>query len=176
MKRIWILAMTCLSVLSSHALVVNVDGYGQLPAEVMEITISEAQKDPLTGKDQMGIKGTLFSTEPVSVMMLRSAEGLQDEFCCAGQCTAGNGLREEYLEFAPKGVENWYAHYTPVAGSNEQITYIFSDGWETLTLIVHYNFTTQSVENVQRDEVPCTKIIKDGILYIIKNNKTYTIL
>lgn len=176
MKRIWMLALSCLSMLSANALIVNVEGYGELTALGMEITINEAESDPLTGNLQMGLRGTLLSGGPISVTIVRSSAGLTDEFCCAGQCTSGNGQTEEMLNFAPQGVADWYTHYTPVAGSEEQITYIFSEGLESYTLIVHYNYQTQGIEEVPSDQAPSTKVIQDGILYIIKDNKTYTIL
>lgn len=177
MKRIWMMAVAvCLSMMSANALIVSIDGLGDIPADGKEITMNEAETDPLTGEIRMGLKGSLLSRTPVTVTIRRSATGLTDEFCCAGQCTSGNKEKEETLHFTPNGNAGWYTHYTPAAGSKETITYTFSDGGESLVLTVHYNYETQGIEDVQEDKASYTKVIKDGILYIIKDNKTYTIL
>ena len=80
MKLLWILA-----------LIISVANYGDIPAEGMELTINEAEEDILSGDMLMKISGTLLSTNPLTVTITRSAEGLNDEFCCANQCTVGNG-------------------------------------------------------------------------------------
>lgn len=169
-------AVVCLSMMSANALIVSVDNYGDIPTEGMEITIDEAKINPLSGKAQMGLQGSLLSDTPITVTISRSAAGIEDEFCCAGQCIYGNGQLSETLNFTPAGMADWYNHYTPVSGSQETITYTFSDGSESYVLTVHYNYATQGIEEVLSDQVPSTKIIQDGILYIIKDNKKYTIL
>lgn len=177
MKRILMMAVTvCLSIMSANALIVSVEDHGEISAEGMEITMDQAETDPLTGVSTMGLKGSLLSQAPVTVTIRRSASGLTDEFCCANQCTSGNKATEETLSFTPNGDADWYTHYTPAAGSKETIIYTFSDGSESYALTVHYNYATQGIEDVQEDKAPCTKVIKEGILYIIKGNKTYTIL
>ena len=165
MKLLWILA-----------LIISVANYGDVPTEGMEITVKEAEEDILTGDMQMKLEGTLLCTNPLTVTITRSAEGLNDEFCCANQCTVGNRETSEDLSFTPDGMANWYIHYTPTPGSYETINYLFDDGTESRSLTVHYDYTTQDVESVQKSEVRSQKIFKDGILYIITDNKTYTIL
>ena len=165
MKLLWILA-----------LIINVANYGDILAEGMELTINEAEEDILSGDMQMKLEGTLLCTNPLTVTITRSAAGITDEFCCANQCTVGNGETSEDLSFTPDGMANWYIHYTPTPGSYETITYLFSDGSESRSLKVHFDYTTQDVESVQKSEVRSQKILKDGILYIITDNKTYTIL
>ena len=165
MKLLWILA-----------LIISVANQGDVPAEGMEITVKEAEEDILTGDMQMKLEGTLLCTNPLTVTITRSAAGITDEFCCANQCTVGNRETSEDLSFTPDGMANWYIHYTPTPGSYETITYLFSDGSESRSLTVHYDYTTQDVESVQKSEVRSQKILKDGILYIITDNKTYTIL
>ncbi len=41
--------------------------------------------------------------------------------------------------------------------------------------IIHFNYapTTQGIEDVQKDELQCTKVLRDGQLYIVKNGKIY---
>lgn len=158
------------------ALVISITGYDEIPEEGMELTINEAQEDIMTGDMQMKVEGSLICTTPLTVTITRSTAGLKDEFCCAGQCTAGNGETTETLSFTPEGMAAWYIHYTPTPDSYETVTYLFNDGSESRSLTVHYDYTTQSVEQVQHPEVKTQKILRDGILYIIKNNKKYTIL
>lgn len=165
MKLLWILA-----------LIISVAGQGDIPAEGMELTINEAEEDILSGDMQMKVSGTLLSTNPLTVTITRSEEGLKDEFCCAGQCTAGNGKTSENLSFTPDGMANWYIHYTPTPGSYETITYLFSDGSESRSLTVHFDYTTQGIQNTDHSVDRVQKVLRDGILYIITDNKTYTIL
>lgn len=165
MKLLWILA-----------LIINVAGQGDIPAEGMELTINEAEEDILSGDMLMKVSGTLLSTNPLTVTITRSAEGLNDEFCCANQCTVGNGKTSEDLSFTPDGMANWYIHYTPTPGSYETITYLFSDGSESRSLTVHFDYTTQGIQNTDHSVDRVQKVLRDGILYIITDNKTYTIL
>ena len=165
MKLLWILA-----------LIISVAGQGDIPAEGMELTINEAEEDILSGDMQMKVSGTLLSTNPLTVTITRSEEGLNDEFCCANQCTAGNGETSEDLSFTPDGMANWYIHYTPTPGSYQTITYLFSDGSESRSLTVHFDYTTQGIQNTDHSVDRVQKVLRDGILYIITDNKTYTIL
>lgn len=176
MKRNYILAVLCLLLTTNvHALIVSVDGYGEVPETGLEMTVNEAEEDPLSGKMTMGISGTLLTATPLTVTITRSSAELSDEFCCAGQCTAGNGDTSETLVFQPNGIANWYCHYTPAVGSNETVTYCFSDNQESRSIIVHYQYQEQGLEEIQ-DSNKCAKILQNGILYIIKDNKKYTIL
>lgn len=165
MKLLWILA-----------LIINVANYGDIPEQGMELTINEAEEDILSGDMQMKVSGTLLSTNPLTVTITRSAEGLNDEFCCANQCTVGNGETSEDLSFTPDGMANWYIHYTPTPGSYQTITYLFSDGSESRRLTVHFDYTTQGIQNTDHSVDRVQKVLRDGILYIITDNKTYTIL
>ena len=160
------------------ALVISVTGYDEIPEQGMEITVNEAQEDILSGDMVMKVDGSLICSNPLTVTITRSSEGLIDEFCCAGQCTAGNGETTETLNFTPGGMASWYIHYTPTPGSYETITYLFDDGSESRTLTVHYDYTTQGMETVEsrKSKVESKKILRDGILYIIKDNQKYTIL
>lgn len=164
MKLLWILG-----------LIISITGYGDVPAEGLELTITEAEEDILSGEMQINLEGTLLCNEPLSVTITRSATELKDEFCCAGQCTAGNGELSETLHFTPNGLATWFSHYTPVAGSNETIIYRFDDGIETQTITVHYNYSAQGVETVTGNPSTVThKILHNGQLLIQQNDKTYT--
>ena len=165
MKLLWILA-----------LIISVAGQGDIPAEGTELTVNEAEEDILSGDMQMKLEGTLLCTNPLTVTITRSAAGITDEFCCANQCTVGNGETSEDLSFTPDGIANWYIHYTPTPGSYETITYLFSDGSESRSLTVHFDYTTQGIQNTDHSVDRVQKVLRDGILYIITDNKTYTIL
>ena len=165
MKLLWILA-----------LIISVANYGDIPAEGTELTVKEAYEDILSGDMQMKVNGTLLSTNPLTVTITRSAAGITDEFCCANQCTVGNKETSESLSFTPDGMANWYIHYTPTPGSYETITYLFSDGSESRSLKVHFDYTTQGIQNTDHSVDRVQKVLRDGILYIITDNKTYTIL
>ena len=165
MKLLWILA-----------LIISVAGQGDIPEQGTELTVKEAEEDILSGDMLMKVSGTLLSTNPLTVTITRSEEGLKDEFCCAGQCTAGNGETSEDLSFTPGGMANWYIHYTPTPGSYKTITYLFSDGSESRSLTVHFDYTTQGIQNTDHSVDRVQKVLRDGILYIITDNKTYTIL
>lgn len=158
------------------ALVISVTGYEDIPEQGMEVTVNEAYEDILSGDMLMKVEGSLICTNPLTVTITRSSEGLIDEFCCAGQCIGGNEETSQTLHFAPGGMASWYVHYTPTPGSYETITYLFDDGSENRTLTVHFDYTTQGVESIQNSEFRIQKVLRDGILYIIKDNKKYTIL
>lgn len=176
MKRnIWI-ALGLLMTMNSHALVVSVEGQGDIPEEGMELTITEAEEDILSGEMVMKLNGSLRCNGPLTVSISRSAEGITDEFCCANQCTGGNEERTEILNFNPGGMASWFIHYNPTSDSDETIVYTFTEGQEYRSLTVHYKYSSQGIENIQGDNVPCTKVLQDGIIYIIKDNKKYTIL
>ena len=160
------------------ALVISVTGYEDIPEQGMEVTVNEAYEYLLSGDMLMKVEGSLICSNPLTVTITRSSEGLTDEFCCAGQCIGGNEETTQTLHFAPGGMASWYIHYTPTPGSYETITYRFDDGSENRTLTVHFDYTTQGMETVEsrKSKVESKKILRDGILYIIKDNKKYTIL
>ena len=77
------------------------------------------------------------------------------------------------LNYTPEGLSNWYIHYNPAAGSNETITYTFSEETESLTMTVHFNYDSQDVEQISATQKGSQKILKDGIVLIIKDDKVY---
>lgn len=133
---------------NANALLVSVSGHGEISVEGMEITINEAELDPMTEKPRMELKGSLLCSGDLTVIINRPDTGLVDEFCCAGLCGAGSGEKSDTLQYTPNGMAEWFAHYTPAANSNVTIVYLFSDNTESRTLTVHYVYQTESIENV----------------------------
>ena len=177
MKRNWMILAGCLLVaINANALIVSVNGQGDIPEEGMELTLDEAEEDPLTGEMLMELDGNILSNGALTVAITRSEAGLTDEFCCAGQCTAGNGEMTEQLSFTPEGVATWFTHYAPRPNSRVTVTYLFADDDASRTLTVHYNYAAQGTEHVVSSDIKVTKILKDGIIYILQDNKKFTIL
>ena len=175
MKKNYLVALMCLMTINARALTVQVAEYGEIPAEGLEITVTDAYPDLLTGKMTMSIEGTLSCESSLEVTISRATEELEDEFCCSGHCHPGNGETTQTMTFSFGSQATWFAHYYPAADSQETIVYTFSADSTEKTLTVHYHYSAQGVEDVQtKDEG--TKVLRDGILYIEKNNKTYTIL
>ena len=178
MKRKLILAaLVLLGINNANALIVNVEGYGDIETAGMQIRLTDAKEDLLSGKWVFEINGSLLANGPLTVQIARSEEGIADEFCCAGQCTNGNGKKEESLNYAPDNIVNWFVHFYPEWGklTHSTTTYTFSDGNQTLTLVVSFNFDSQDIESVHSSDAGIQKILKDGIIYIIKDNKIYNL-
>lgn len=172
MKHLGLLFLLLLSI-PAHALVVSVDGYGNIPADGMVISLSEPEEDILTGDKHYVVKGSLISSTPLTVTITRSAANLEDEFCCAGQCTAGNGKASEQLEFTPGGMADWYVHMAADNGSCD-VTYCFSDGTESRTLTVHYIDPTEGIEITNdKSQITNRKVLRNGIIYIETENNIY---
>ena len=114
MKRKLILAaLVLLGMSNANALIVNVEGYGDIETTGMQISLTDVKEDPLSGKWVFEINGSLLANGPLTVQIARSEEGIADEFCCAGQCTNGNGQKEESLNFATDDVVTWFVHFYP---------------------------------------------------------------
>ena len=175
MKHLGLLLLLFLSI-PAHAILVSVNGYGDIPAEGMQIELTELEEDILTGNMMFSLTGSLISTTPLTVTITRSAANIADEFCCANQCTAGNGETSEQLEFTPNGLANWYVH---VAVNDIfdgcVITYRFSDGTDERTLTVQYIDAADAIETITDHQSPITikKVLRDGIIYIETENNIY---
>lgn len=154
-------------------LIVSINGYGDIPEEGMHIEMTEAEE--VFDEMVMTLEGNLLCDTELTVTITRSEAGVTDEFCC-GQCKAGNGELQQELLFMPNGLESWFSHYNPAPNSDVTISYTFSDGTDSLTLTVRYLYTAEGVNEVQSNENKVQKTVKDGILYIEKDNKKYTIL
>ena len=158
------------------ALIINVTGHGQIPAEGMDLVVTEATSDPFTGQALMSLEGSIETSNPLTVTITHSQTGLVDEFCC-GQCISGNGETTQTLSFTPEGTTSWFIHYYPAENSDVNVSYLFSDGVESRELRVHYIYSAQGIETITNHQSPTTyKILKDGQLLIIKNNNIYRIL
>ncbi len=83
MKRNWMIAALLLVTTVANALVVSVNGYGEIPAGGMELTLTEAEEDIMSGKMRMETAGPLLCSGELTVTISRSNTGLADEFCCA---------------------------------------------------------------------------------------------
>ena len=176
MKRnLLILALILLGVINADALIVSVQTHGEIGAEGMALTITEGEPDLLTGATVMGLDGNVLSEGKLTVTITRSEEGLTDEFCCAGHCISGNGAREEQLGFEDPGMATWFIHYQPAAGSDVTMSYTFEDeSGEKAELTVRYVYEAQGIEEVESKQ-KAEKILKEGILYIIKNDVIYNL-
>ena len=124
-------------------LLVSVDKFGDLEQEGMSITISEAELDPLSGKTLMTLSGFVYSESgQMTVTLTRSTTGLEDEFCCGQQCTVGNKELTETKTFrlSDDNSANWYMHYYPQPDTEVRYQISFSNGSETKTLNVDFNY------------------------------------
>ena len=117
----------------------------------------------------------LISSGELEMQIIRSANGLEDEFCCGDNCTAGNGETEETKTFNFNGMAHWYSHYVPIMGSNETIRYIFRDGEESLEVRVQYVYQTDAVSEVKDDKDATSKILRDGQVYILRDGQRFTV-
>lgn len=152
MKLLWILA-----------LIINVANHGEIPAEGMDITVTETTIDPMTQRMQMAVDGTVTCAEPLTVTITRSASGLTDQFCCAGLCVFGNGETTQSQEYGFGDNLNWYAHYEPAPNSEQTVQYTFSADNETRTLTVHYVYGAQGIDNVKtKPNSVCIYRLTDG--------------
>lgn len=157
MKKLFTLFLgIALAAGAQAGLIINVTGHGEISGDSLEITINEATLNPLTEEMQMKVEGTLLvNTQALAVSIFRSEEGLEDEFCCGGDCRAGNGLTADRAAFDAtswSGPQSWYVHFTPKAsGANVAIRYLFSDGTEQKQLIVHFVYEGTGLENVEAE-------------------------
>lgn len=174
-RKLTVVALCLLAAVNGMAFVVSVDGAGEIPAEGMNLTVAEAEWDILTNQNRMEVKGKVLTYNPLTVTITRTSVGMNDEFCCADQCTAGNGQTEETLFFTPNGLADWYVHYTPAPLSDQTVVYLFSDGAETRTLTVRYIYDHEGLERIQPSDVDCQKTLRNGQVLIEGNGKTYNV-
>ena len=173
MKKILTIVAALLLMQSANALIVSVQGYGEVPAEGLDIRLDEGEEDVLSGRYTMELKGTLLAAgEQVTVRITRPANGIEDEFCCGTNCTAGNGETLETKVFTVNGLASWYAHYYPNR-ADAQINYLFDDGTETREVRVRYVYSGQGVEETTAVQ-PASKQIRDGQMFILHNGQWYT--
>ncbi len=153
MKKIsTLLAIVLMSFQTANALIVSIDGEDEIPEEGIELTITEAEEDPLSGEQVMELSGNLLASSQLTVKITRSEKEVKDEFCCGEKCTSGNSDIEETLQFNVNGMENWYLHYYPKEKSDVTIEYVFSDETDTLKMTVHYLYGTEDIEAVEAEQ------------------------
>lgn len=158
------------------ALIISVTGYGEIPEEGMDLVVTQAEIDPMTGEPMMSLKGDLLADGQLDVTITRSQSGIVDEFCCANQCTTGNKETTETRSFTPSGMASWYIHYAPAPDSDVQITYHFADSSDSRELRVHYIYSAQGIEQIKNQQSEIKKVLLDGHVYIISNHQIYQLL
>ena len=175
MKRLLFTLMTLLVIQHSQALIVSVNGEGEVTEEGMNLIVTEGDWDILSGKYTMKLEGEVMTaTGELTVQIIRSIEGLTDEFCWGNNCTAGNGEQEETKVFTVSGVANWYSHYVPAAGSDETIRYVFDDGTEQREIRVHYVYAAEGIEeSYQPSAVSIQKVLREGKIVIRSGEKLF---
>ena len=120
------------------------------------IIVTEYEYDEDLEEATMGVEGVMYSDESqqITVSITRSAKGIFDQFCAAGNCVPGNGELTQEIYFSigsSPAMRRWFTHYTPLADGAETITYAFNDGTNpvvTLTVKYSYNEDKSAVENI----------------------------
>ena len=120
------------------------------------IVVSEYEYDEDLEEATMGVEGVMYSddTQDITVSITRSATGIFDQFCAAGNCVPGNSELTQELNFTVgtlSSMRRWFTHYTVYEASTETIAYTFNDGINpTLTLTVKYSYLDEdtAVEDV----------------------------
>lgn len=120
------------------------------------IIVTEYEYDEDLEEATMGVEGVMYSDESqqITVSITRSAEGIFDQFCAAGNCVPGNGELTQELEFtigSMASMRRWFTHYTVYEAGTETIVYSFNDGINpALTLTVKYSYMDEdtAVDNV----------------------------
>ncbi len=120
------------------------------------IIVSEYEYDEDLEEATMGVEGIMYSdeTQDITVSITRSATGIFDQFCAAGNCVPGNSELTQELNFTVgtlSSMRRWFTHYTVYEAGTETIAYTFDDGINpTLTLTVKYSYNDENtaVEDV----------------------------
>ena len=114
------------------------------------IIVSEYEYDEDLEEATMGVEGVMYSddTENITVSITRSATGIFDQFCAAGNCVPGNSELTQELNFTVgtlSSMRRWFTHYTVYEAGTETIAYTFDDGINpTLTLTVKYSYNDEN--------------------------------
>ena len=120
------------------------------------IVVSEYEYDEDLEEATMGVEGVMYSddTQDITVSITRSATGIFDQFCAAGNCVPGNSELTQELNFTVgtlSSMRRWFTHYTVYEAGTETIAYTFDDGINpplTLTVKYSYNDEDTAVEDV----------------------------
>ena len=114
------------------------------------IIVSEYEYDEDLEEATMGVEGVMYSddTQDITVSITRSATGIFDQFCAAGNCVPGNSELTQELNFTVgtlSSMRRWFTHYTVYEAGTETIAYTFDDGINpTLTLTVKYSYKDEN--------------------------------
>lgn len=114
------------------------------------IVVSEYEYDEDLEEATMGVEGVMYSddTQDITVSITRSATGIFDQFCAAGNCVPGNSELTQELNFTVgtlSSMRRWFTHYTVYEAGTETIAYTFDDGINpTLTLTVKYSYNDEN--------------------------------
>lgn len=120
------------------------------------IIVTEYEYDEDLEEATMGVEGVMYSDESqqITVSITRSAEGIFDQFCAAGNCVPGNSELTQELEYtigSMASMRRWFTHYTVYEAGTETIVYSFNDGINpALTLTVKYSYMDEdtAIDNV----------------------------
>ena len=120
------------------------------------IIVTEYEYDEDLEEATMSVEGVMYSDESqqITVSITRSAEGIFDQFCAAGNCVPGNSELTQELEFtigSMASMRRWFTHYTVYEAGTETIVYSFNDGINpALTLTVKYSYMDEdtAIDNV----------------------------
>ena len=110
------------------------------------IVVTDYEYDEDLEEATMGVEGVMYSDESanITVTITRSATGIIDQFCAAGNCIPGNGELTQEATFNIGSLESmrrWFTHYTPLAAGKQTIAYLFNDSTNpTITLTVEYAY------------------------------------
>ena len=175
MKRFLGILLALTTIQSANALIVSVNGEGDIPEEGMDLLVTEGEENPLTGVYTMELRGDLLtSAAQITVTISRSANGMEDEFCC-GQCFIGDGTTEQVITLNTSGITEWYLHYSPALGSDETVRYLFNDGTESRELRVRYVYSAEGTSEVQSGKTNTAKTLHNGQVLIRCGEKEYNI-
>ena len=175
MKRFLGILLALTTIQSANALIVSVKGEGDIPEGGMDLLVTEGEENPLTGVYTMELIGDfLTSAAQITVTISRSANGMEDEFCC-GQCFIGDGTTEQVITLNTNGITEWYLHYSPALGSDETVRYLFNDGTESRELRVRYVYSAEGTSEVQSGKTNTAKTLHNGQVLIRCGEKEYNI-
>ena len=175
MKKIIIILFLVIAAMQAmNAMVLSVDKYGEVPAEGMDITVTEGETDILSGLYTMGIEGRILCSGTLYVTITRPIDGLDDEFCCAGNCTSGNKEKVEETNFSFEGLSDWYIHYMPQPDTDITITYHFTDGTDSRDINVRYIYSAQGIASPAATQ-KASKQIRNGQVVVVSGGHEYTI-
>lgn len=175
MKKIFCIVLAAWAIQSANALIVRVNGKGEIPEEGLDLLVTEGEENPLTGVYTMELRGDLLtSAAQITVTISRSANGMEDEFCC-GQCFIGDGTTEQVITLNTSGITEWYLHYSPALGSDETVRYLFNDGAESRELRVRYVYSAEGTPEVQSGKTSAHKVLRNGQVLVRSGKNEYNI-